>query len=399
MPAPGISKRGLTTPPSPIRKLAPYADDAKARNIKVYHLNIGQPDIPTPPEFFEAIHDYSLRVLAYNPSNGISDLLDGLTDYYHHCGFQDIVPENILVATGGSEAVIFSMMAVTSPGDEIIILEPFYPNYNGFAHMSGVKLVPVETSPKNGYHCPPTEKIVEKITPRTKAILICSPCNPTGAVMTREEMERIAGIALQNNLFVLSDEVYREFTFEGTHTSVLDIPSIEKHAIMMDSLSKRYSACGARIGCVVSRNEEVMQTVLKFGQARLCPPTLEQIGANAVIRTMDKYFSKMLEEYRSRRDTIYQQLTAVEGIVCEKPAGAFYLMVTFPVADIEDFARWLLCEYDLNGETTMIAPGPGFYATQGRGKQEARIAYVLNQEELIKAVNVLREGLNVYLNR
>lgn len=396
MTVPSVSERGLNTPASPIRKLAPYADEAKAKGRRVYHLNIGQPDIPTPPEFFDAIENFNESVLAYNPSNGILPFRHSLEGYYQRVGYMDIGVDDIMVTTGGSEAVLFSMMAVASPGDEIIAFEPFYPNYNGFAHMAGLRIVPIGTKPETGYHLPAKDEIEQKITSKTRAILINSPNNPTGTIFTLEEMETIKNLALKHNLFVLSDEVYREFTFDGKHTSVLSFPDLSQHAIVMDSLSKRYSACGARIGCIVSKNSDVMQTVLKFGQARLCPPTLEQVGSAAIVDGGDKYFSDMITEYKNRRDTIYDALTDIPGVRCGKPEGAFYTMVTFPVDDIEAFARWILADFEVDGGTTMIAPGPGFYATPGKGKQEARIAYVLNCEDLKKAINVLKQGLSAY---
>ena len=396
MNTPSVSQRGQATPASPIRKLAPYAEKAKANGRKVYHLNIGQPDIPTPPEFYKAVKDFDEKVLAYNPSNGIASFRKSLIAYYQRVGFENIGDENVMVTTGGSEAVLFSMMAIASPGDEIIAFEPFYPNYNGFAHMAGVTIVPVGTKSETGYHLPPKNEIEEKITPLTRGILINTPNNPTGTILSKEEMMTIRDVALQHGLFVLSDEVYREFTFDGQHTSIFAFPELAQQAVIMDSLSKRYSACGARVGCIVCMNSEVMKTVLKFGQARLCPPTLEQIGAAAVVDSGDKYFSGMIQEYKMRRDTIYDALMQIPSVHCEKPEGAFYLMVTFPVDDIEDFARWVLTDFHVNGETTMIAPGPGFYASSGRGKQEARIAYVLNSEDLKKAVNVLKEGLSAY---
>lgn len=396
MTAPSVSQRGRNTPASPIRKLAPYSEEAKSKGIHVYHLNIGQPDIPTPHEFYDAIHGFNENVLAYNPSDGILKFRHSLERYYHRSGFGHIQTEDIVVSTGGSEAVIFSMLAVTSPGDEIIAFEPFYPNYNGFAHMAGIKLIPVGTQPETGYHLPDREKIEKNITTKTRAILINSPNNPTGSIYTREEIEIIQTLALKNNLFVLSDEVYREFTFDGQHTSILSFPKLSQHAILMDSLSKRYSACGARVGCIVSKNSEVVETVIKFGQARLCPPTLEQIGGSALVDAGDKYFQDMIHEYKIRRDVIYEGLMKIPEIYCKKPQGAFYLMVTFPVDDIENFAQWLLTDFNIDGSTTMMAPGPGFYATQGKGKQEARIAYVLNTEDLKKATHVLKEGLSVY---
>jgi len=394
-----VSERGVSTPRSPIRKLAPFSEKAKADNVKVFHLNIGQPDIITPPEFYGAVKEYSDKVLAYGPSNGLPRIRKSFLDYYHSCGYSHIKESDLMVTTAGSEAVIFSMMAVASPGDEIIVFEPFYPNYNGFAAMAGIKLMPVSTDPETGYHLPDAQIIEDKITSKTRAILICTPNNPTGTVLTNEEMKTIKDIALKHNLFVLSDEVYREFVFDGEHTGILSFPELEQHAVLMDSISKRYSACGARIGCIISKNSDIMDTVMKFGQARLCPPTLEQVGASAVIETRDKYFTGMIQEYKKRRDFVYKALTDIPGVECEMPQGAFYMMVRFPVDDIEEFAKWLLTDFRVNGATTMIAPGPGFYATQGKGGQEARIAYVLNTDDLEKAVEILKKGLEVYNRR
>ncbi|MBN2415864.1 pyridoxal phosphate-dependent aminotransferase [bacterium] len=396
MSRPEISSRGLETPASPIRKLTPYADEAKSRGVRVYHLNIGQPDIHTPREFFEAVKGFDGNVLSYNPSNGIPAMLESLEQYYHRCGLSHVTRKDIMVTTAGSEAILFSMMAVTSPGDEIIVFEPFYPNYNGFAKMAGVTLVPIASDPRNGYRLPDRETIESRITPKTRAILICSPNNPTGTVLTAAEMGIIKDLALEHGLFVLSDEVYREFVFEGSAVSILSFPELSEHAVICDSLSKRYSACGARIGSIVSKNAAVMETVLKFGQARLCPPTLEQIGSAAVVNTGSKYFKGMLDEYRKRRDVLYEGLLSIPGVMVKKPGGAFYMMVSFPVDDIEDFCRWLLSDFELEHETTMLAPGPGFYATKGKGKQEARIAYVLNVEDMKKAINVLSHGLSAY---
>jgi len=394
-----ISQRGNNTPASPIRKLAVFADQAKKEGVKVFHLNIGQPDIFTPEEFFNAVKDHSEKVLAYGPSNGLPELRNNLLNYYHKCGYSNIKEEELMVTTAGSEAVLFSMMAVASPGEEIIVFEPFYPNYNGFAAMAGIKLVPVSTDPETGYRLPDREKIEAKITDKTRAILVCTPNNPTGTVLNRDEMDVIKEIALKHNLFVLSDEVYREFVFEGEHASILSFPELEQNAVMMDSISKRYSACGARIGCIISKNKSVMETVLKFGQARLCPPTLEQIGAASLIATGDKYFKDMLDEYKKRRDFIYEALTSIPGVEVKKPSGAFYMMVRFPVDSIEEFAKWLLTDFRVNNMTTMIAPGPGFYASSGRGMQEARIAYVLNTEDMRTAVDILEKGLEVYNRR
>ncbi len=393
---PAVSSRGRLTPESPIRKLASYAQEAKAKGTHVYHLNIGQPDIPTPPEFFQAVHAFTKEVLEYGPSGGMQDFIESLEHYFHGYGYSQIESKDIMVTTGGSEAILFSMLAVTSPGDEIIVFEPFYPNYNGFAHMAGIRLIPVASPPENGYHLPPVELIQEKVTSRTKAILICSPNNPTGTILTYQEMDAIVRLAEKNGLFVLSDEVYREFTFDGTHTSIMSFPQIGEQAILMDSLSKRYSACGARIGCIVSKNKEIISTVLKFGQSRLCPPTLEQVAARALVEKGHVYFKAMLQEYKERRDCIVEKLHEIPGVRCMTPQGAFYLMVTFPVSDIEMFSKWLLTDFHVDGQTTMIAPGPGFYATPGLGKKEARIAYVLKKEALGKAVDILKEGIKAF---
>jgi aspartate aminotransferase len=393
---PAISQRGQTTPASPIRKLAPYAVQAQKHGIKIYNVNIGQPDIRTPMEFFQAIREYSQQVLAYGPSDGIPPYLESLERYYQHCGYTHITQKDIMVTTGGSEAIVFTMMAIASPGDEIIVFEPFYPNYNGFSKMAAVNLVPIATDPENGYCLPSRGEIESKITPKTRAILVCTPNNPTGTILTRDEMSVVKDLALKHDLFVISDEVYREFVFEGEHTSILSFPDIAQQAIVTDSISKRYSACGARLGCIVSKNAQVMETTLKFGQARLCPPTLGQVGAKALVDSGDKYIKEMISEYKKRRDTVFDGLHEIPGVRCNKPPGAFYMMVTFPVDDIEDFARWLLTDFNVDNETILIAPGPGFYATPGRGKQEARIAFVLNSENMKKAINVLKQALRVY---
>jgi aspartate aminotransferase len=395
MSIPKISKRAKDMPPSPIRKLVPLADAAKKRGIKIYHLNIGQPDIPTPMEFMNAVRNYNEEVLAYGNSKGSQKFLSGLVQYYKRRKIL-VEEKDIQVTTGGSEALIFAMLCVAGVGDEIIVFEPFYTNYNSFAKMADVKLAPLTLQAENGFHLPSKEKIEEKINSKTRAILICSPNNPTGTVYTREEMEMIAQICKKHNLFVLSDEVYREFVYEGKHTSILNIEGISDHAILLDSISKRYSACGARIGCLVSKNEEVMSAALRLGQARLCSPSIEQFGATAALTIQDDYFEKMAEEYKRRRDTVYDELMKIPGVVCLKPSGAFYIMAKLPVKDIEDFARWMLTDFNLDGETTMIAPGPGFYATPGKGQDEARIAYVLNVDDLKKAMRILAKGIEAY---
>ncbi|MGB2768846.1 MAG: pyridoxal phosphate-dependent aminotransferase [Candidatus Zixiibacteriota bacterium] len=390
-----ISQRANDMPPSPIRKLVPFADAAKKKGVKIYHLNIGQPDIPTPPEFMDAIRDYSEEVLAYGHSKGSQEYLSGLVQYYRRKGIQ-VEEKDIQVTTGGSEAIIFAMICIAGVGDEIIVFEPFYTNYNGFAMMADVKLVPVTLQAKDGFHLPSREKIEEKITARTRGILICSPNNPTGTVYTREEMEMIARISQKHNLFVLSDEVYREFVYEGEHTSIMHLQGISDRAILLDSVSKRYSACGARIGCMVSKNQEVISAALRMGQARLCSPSIEQAGAASALKIGEDYFEKMAAEYMRRRDTVCDELMKIPGAMCLKPNGAFYVMARLPVKDIEDFSQWMLTDFNLNGETTMIAPGPGFYATPGMGQDEARIAYVLNVDDLKKAMRIIAKGIETY---
>jgi aspartate aminotransferase len=390
-----ISQRAKDMPSSPIRKLVPLADAAKNRGIKIYHLNIGQPDIPTPPQFMNAIRNYDRMVLEYGNSKGDHNFIRGLVKYYKRRGIE-LKEKDIQITTGGSEAIIFALICVANVGDEIILFEPFYTNYNGFAMMADVRLVPITLKAENGFHLPPKEKIEEKITPRTRAILICSPNNPTGTVYTKEEMEMISDICKKHNLFVLSDEVYREFIYEGKHTSIMSVDDIQDRAILLDSISKRYSACGARIGCLVSKNEQVTDAALRLGQARLCSPSIEQFGATAALKIEDDYFEKMALEYKKRRDTVYDELMKIPGVVCRKPSGAFYIMAKLPVKDIEDFARWMLTDFSLDGETTMIAPGPGFYATPGKGQDEARIAYVLNADDLRKAMRILAKGIESY---
>jgi aspartate aminotransferase len=334
-------------------------------------------------------------VLAYGNSKGDSSLIKGLAAYYKHCGI-DVEPKDIQVTTGGSEAIIFAMMCVAGVGDEIIVFEPFYTNYNGFGMMADVKLVPLALEASTGFHLPARSRIEALITARTRAVLVCSPNNPTGTVYTREEMEMLAAIAGDRNLFLLSDEVYREFIYEGSHTSVMHLDGISERAILLDSVSKRFSACGARIGCLVSKNEQVMDAVLRMGQARLCSPSIEQAGAAEALKLKADYFRGIAEEYRRRRDTVYDELMKIPGVVCLKPSGAFYIMAKLPVKDVEDFARWMLTDFNLDGATTMIAPGAGFYATPGKGLDEARIAYVLNVNDLKRAMQTLAAGIDTY---
>jgi aspartate aminotransferase len=390
-----ISKRGKEMPASTIRKLIPLADEVKKKGIKVYHLNIGQPDIPTPVEFMNAIRTYPNKVLEYGNSKGDIRLIHSMVEYYKRKNIL-VQPENIQITTGGSEALIFAMICISDVGEEIIVFEPFYTNYNSFARMADINLVPIPTKAENGYHLPLKKEIEKKITIKTRGILLATPNNPTGTVLTKQEMETIAELVKKYGLFFLSDEVYREFIYEGVHTSVMNIEGIEDRAILLDSISKRYSACGARIGCLVSKNKEVTDTALKLGQSRLCSPSIEQYGAIGALALPEDYFLAMADEYKRRRDTCYAELMKIPGVFCQKPSGAFYIMAKFPVKDIEDFARWMLSDFSSEGATTMIAPGPGFYATKGMGKDEARIAYVLNVEDLKKAMKILAKGVEKY---
>ncbi|MCB2205610.1 pyridoxal phosphate-dependent aminotransferase [bacterium] len=393
--APQLSHRASIMPASPIRKLVPLGDEARKRGTHVYHLNIGQPDIPTPPEFYDAVRAYEEKVIAYGNSQGIRIFIESLQQYYDSLSIP-LAYDDIVITTGGSEAILFSMMAVAEPGDELIVFEPFYTNYNGFAIMAGVRLVPIATQAEDGFHLPAAEAIEQHITPRTRGIIICNPNNPTGTVLRDEELMLVRDIAVKHNLFVLSDEVYREFVYEGATKSVLDIDGLEEHAIVMDSLSKRYSLCGGRMGAVISRNKRFMDVVLRFGQARLCTATLEQVGSAALVAEGAKYFDPMISEYRTRRDETFDELQKIPGLLCRKPSGAFYIMAQFPVDDIEAFAAWMLTDFSDNNETTMIAPGPGFYATQGRGSNEARLAYVLNAPDCRRAVELVAKGIEQY---
>lgn len=383
-------------PASPIRKLAGLADEAKQRGVDVFHLNIGQPDVRTPEPFFRAIHQFEEKILPYGPSGGLAELRSVIADYFRN--FNLVIDlDQIWITTGGSEAIIFAMMAICDPGDELIVVEPFYTNYNGFAVMSGVKLVPVSAKVEDGFRLPERQEIEKSITSRTRGILISNPSNPTGTVYTQEEMYILSRICKERNLFLLADEVYREFVYDGrVHKSALSLPEIEDRVIILDSISKRFSACGARIGYIISRNKDVMTTVLKFGQSRLCPPTLEQYGAIMAYRDYHAYIGPVIKEYQNRRDILFKELSKISGIFGHKPEGAFYSILKLPVEDSEHFSAWLLTDFNLNGKTTMLAPASGFYATPGLGKDEVRIAYVLSSERIIEAIGVLGESLKVY---
>jgi len=392
-----LSERGKRMPASPIRKLVPLADRARQRGIKVYHLNIGQPDIETPPEILNAYRNIDIKVLGYGPSGGLASYVAALVSYYRGVGI-DVEPCDILVTTAGSEALLFAFKAVADVDDEIIVPEPFYTNYLGFAVMSEISLVPLTTRVEDGFALPGRAAFERLITPRTRAILFSNPGNPTGVVYTPREMELLVGLALDHGLYLVADEVYREFIYdEGVrHVSVMGYPAIADRAVMVDSVSKRYSACGARVGCVVSRNRDLIATMLRFGQARLCPPTVDQLAAEAAVRVPASYFEAVRAEYRKRRDLLCRELSRIPGVSCRLPRGAFYAVVKLPVDDAEAFARFLLDEFDLDGETVMIAPAAGFYATPGLGRDEARIAYVLNTGDIARALRALRAGLEAY---
>lgn len=396
---PAISKNGLAMPESPIRKLVPYAEQAKKKGVEVIHLNIGQPDIVTPQVALDAIHNADLKVLEYSHSAGFESYRKGLAEYYKSVNI-NVNHNEIIVTTGGSEALLFGFMSCFNPGDEVIIPEPFYANYNGFATASGVNIVPVTAKIENGFALPPVSEIEKLITPKTKGILICNPGNPTGYLYTQDELEVIRDIVAKNDLFLFADEVYREFTYDGkTHKSVMHLAGIEQNTILVDSVSKRYSMCGARIGAIVSKNKEVMDTVMKFAQARLSPPTFAQIASEAALKTPKSYFDEVTDEYVQRRDILVNGLNSIEGVTCPKPSGAFYCVAQLPVADADDFCQWILSEFSHNGKTVMMAPCSGFYSSPGLGKNEVRLAYVLEQNLLNEAIVVLAEALKAYPNK
>ena len=393
---PNISSKAVTMPESPIRKLVPYAEKAKSSGKSVFHLNIGQPDIETPEAALKAIKNIDRTVIEYSHSAGFQSYRERLSNYYKNIGI-DVEYDNILVTTGGSEALTFGFMSTCDPNDEVIIPEPFYANYNGFAVAAGLNVVPVTANIEDGFALPPVEEIEKKITPRTKAIVICNPGNPTGYLYSKKELEKLRDIIKAYDLFLFADEVYREFCYDGaTPFSVMNLDGIDNNVIMIDSVSKRYSMCGARIGAMVSKNKEVMSAALKFGQARLSPPTIDQIAAEAALDTPQSYFDNVVGEYVERRNIMVDGLNQIPGVFCPKPSGAFYCVAKFPVDSAEKFCQWLLEEFDYNGDTVMMAPASGFYSTDGLGNQEARIAYVLNKESLRKAVKCLEEGLKIY---
>ncbi|HET8962778.1 MAG TPA: pyridoxal phosphate-dependent aminotransferase, partial [Chitinophagales bacterium] len=391
--------RGQLMPASPIRKLVPFAEKAKIRGIKIYHLNIGQPDIITPPEMIEAVKQTDLHVIEYSHSAGNESYRRKLVDYYNSCGIK-LNHHNIMITTGGSEAIQFGMLTCLDAEDEIIVPEPLYANYVGFSTAGNIHIKPITSSIDNGYALPPIEEFEKLITPKTKAILICNPNNPTGYLYSKSELQQLRDIVIKHDLFLFADEVYREFVYDGAkHFSVLNLEGLNEHVILMDSISKRYSACGARIGALVSRNNKFMETALKFAQARLSPPTLEQILAEAFTEVPTTYFDSVKSEYLIRRDLLVQRLNAMEGVKCPTPGGAFYAMAQLPIDDSDVFCQWLLEEFNMNNETVMLAPATGFYSSPGLGKQEVRIAYVLKQNDLNSAMDCLEQALKVYPGR
>ncbi len=393
---PKVSNKGMNMPESPIRKLVPYADIAKKKGNKVYHLNIGQPDIKTPQCALDAVKNADISVLEYSHSAGFESYRKKLSQYYINHDLP-INLEDIIITTGGSEALLFAMGSVCDNGDEVIIPEPFYANYNGFATASGVSVVPVISTIETGFALPPIADFEKLITQKTKAIVICNPGNPTGYLYSHEEILQLAELVKKHDLFLIADEVYREFAYDGhKHYSVMNVPGLEQNAIMIDSVSKRFSMCGARIGCIVSKNKELMATAMKFAQARLSPPTFAQIASEGALDTPQSYFDDVIEEYIERRNVLISALEKIDGVIVAKPKGAFYCIAKLPIDNADKFAQWLLESYDYNGETVMVAPAAGFYSTKGVGLTEVRIAYVLKKEDLIKSVEILKHAILAY---
>ncbi len=393
---PGISQKGRMMPESPIRKLVPFADEAKKRGVKVYHLNIGQPDIRTPEVALDAIRNFSGKVVEYSHSAGIPSYRKKLAAYYTKHGIQ-VTADDIIIGAGASEAILFAFQTIMDPGDEVIIPEPFYANYNGFAINAGVVVKPIVSSIESGFALPPIADFEKSITPKTKAILVCNPNNPTGYLYSEEELETLRQLVLKYDLYLIADEVYREFCYDGnTHHSCMHLKGIEDNVILIDSVSKRYSACGVRVGCMISRNKEVMRTALKFAQARLSPPSFGQIAAEAAIDTPDSYFVEVLDEYYQRRNVVVESINKMKGAFCPTPRGAFYVVARLPIDDSDRFCQWLLEDFHFENQTVMLAPASGFYSTKGRGKDEVRISYVLNVSDLTASMKVLEEALKVY---
>jgi len=393
---PSISERGRIVQESPIRKLVPFAEAAKRRGTKVYHLNIGQPDIKTPEAAIEAVKRMENKVIEYSHSAGNESYRRGIAEYYNKLGI-DIDFSNVLITTGGSEAISFALLTCMNPGDEVIVPEPFYTNYNSFATAAAVTVKPITSSIENGFALPPISEFEKVITPKTKAIIICNPNNPTGYLYSKQELEQLRDMVIKHDLYLFADEVYREFCYDGfKHTSVLELAGLEEHAIIMDSVSKRYSACGVRIGAMITKNKKVMETALKFAQARLSPPSLGQIIGEAALQTPKEYFEEVYNEYIERRNFVIEALNKIDGVFAPMPKGAFYSIIKLPVEDSDKFCQWLLSDFSYENQTVMLAPASGFYSTPGLGKNEARIAYVLKKEDLAKAVKCLEEGLKAY---
>ncbi|MBX2888879.1 MAG: pyridoxal phosphate-dependent aminotransferase [Ferruginibacter sp.] len=393
-----ISQRGIEMPASPIRKLVPFAETAKKNGTTVYHLNIGQPDIETPKQCLDAVKHYDIKVLEYSHSAGNESYRNKLVSYYAKNKI-DITANDIIITTGGSEAILFGFMTCLNPGDEVIIPEPFYANYNGFAIEANVVVKPIASSIESGFALPPIEEFEKAITPKTKAIMVCNPNNPTGYLYSSAEMKTLEEIVLKHNLFLFADEAYREFCYEGIHTSAMHLKGAEQHVILMDTISKRYSACGGRIGAFITKNKEVLNTAMKFAQARLSPPSYAQILGEAAVDLPDDYFNTTKAEYRLRRDTLIKRLNAMDGVFCPNPGGAFYAMAKLPIDDCDKFCQWLLESFSHNGATVMLAPGTGFYSTAGKGLNEVRLAYVLNVESIQKAMDCLEAALKQYPGR
>lgn len=393
-----ISERGQQMPPSPIRKLVPYAEAARKKGIRVYHLNIGQPDIETPPAIMDAVRHADLKVLEYSHSAGNESYRRKLVEYYKKVGIE-VSHDQIIITTGGSEAILFGFFTCLNPGDEVIIPEPFYANYNGFACTAGVKVVPITSHIENGFALPPIEEFEKVITPKTRGIVVCNPNNPTGYLYSRAEMEALKEICIRHNLYLFSDEAYREFCYEGEYISAMQLKGLDEHVVLMDTISKRYSACGARIGALVTRNKKVYDAAMKFAQARLSPPGLAQILGEAAVDLPDDYFNAPREEYKARRDLMLSRLNKMPGVFCPNPGGAFYAIARLPIDDADQFCQWLLEKFEYQGQTVMLAPATGFYGTPGLGRDEVRLAYVLNLDALNKAMDVLEQALQQYPGR
>ncbi len=393
-----ISNRGLQMPSSPIRKLVPFAEAAKKKGVKVYHLNIGQPDIETPKQCLDAVRHSDFKVLEYSHSAGNESYRKKLVEYYKRVGI-NVTADQIIITTGGSEAILFGFMACMDAGDEVIIPEPFYANYNGFAVQAGVKVVPITSSIETGFALPPIEDFEKSITSKTKAIVICNPNNPTGYLYSKDEMETLKQIIKKYNLYLFADEAYREFCYADEHTSAMHLTDVEDNIVLMDTISKRYSACGGRIGAFVTKNQNLLNATMKFAQARLSPPSFAQILGEAAVDLPDNYFDTTKAEYKLRRDVIVSRLNKMKGVFCPNPGGAFYAMAKLPIDDSDKFCQWLLEEFNYNNQTVMLAPATGFYGTVGLGKQEVRLAYVLNTDAINNAMDCLEKALEVYPGR